>query len=71
MLLAIFILGEVFSILTILYIDYFGDPKQLFRKKFDDMFGLYMAAIFFGWITFPFFIYMLYKQIELDKNNHK
>ena len=71
MLLAIFILGEILSIMTVLYVDYFGTPEKLFRKysSYDGCFSLYIAAIFGGWFLFPFFIYVLYRQLELNKEN--
>ena len=68
MLLLIFGLGEIFSILATLYIIYFGTPHKLFTNydSFDGWIVLAMIAVFSGWITFPFFIYATYKQIELN-----
>lgn len=73
MLLGILIVGKVLSLLTVLYVDYFGTPEKLFRKydSYDGCFGLYMIAIFGGWALFPFFIYILYKQIKINKQTKK
>lgn len=69
MLVWICILGEIISVLSVIYIDYFGEPKELFRNydPWDGLIKLYMIAIFGGWITFPFFIYAIYEQIQLNK----
>ena len=65
----IFILGEIISLIIALYIDYFGTPKKLFREYgYDGDIKLYMIAFLGGWIIFPFFIYVLYKQIKLNEN---
>lgn len=69
MLAGIGILGEVVSLLTVLYIDYFGTPNKLFNNynKTNGCSALYLIALFCGWITFPFFIYIFYKQIKLEE----
>lgn len=73
MLLELCIIGEILSILTVLYVDYFGTPETLFRKynHYDGCFGLYIVSLFLGWILSPFFVYVLYRQIKLNKTNRK
>lgn len=56
--------------MSILYIDFFGTPEKLFTKYnygSDEQFVLYLIAIFAGWAIFPFYIYCVYKQIQLTK----
>lgn len=67
------ILGEIISLLTVLYVDYFGTPEKLFRKydPYDGCIGLYVVSIFLGWLLSPFFIYVLYRQIKLNKTSRK
>lgn len=64
-LLFIFVIGEIFSMTTFLYISYFGTPDEIFTNYEDDI-GLFVAALFGGWILFPFFGYVLYKQIQYN-----
>ena len=73
MLLELCILGEIISLLTVLYVDYFGTPERLFRKynPYDGCTGLSIAAFFGGWALFPFFIYVLYKQIKINQTSRK
>ena len=68
-LLSIAIVGEMISVLTVLYMSFFGDPYEIFNDDYDDDKGFFltMTAIFAGWITFPFFMYIMYKQIDNDK----
>lgn len=56
--------------MSVLYMNFFGTPEKLFAKyKYNDdaQYTLYMVAIFAGWGTFPFFMYCIYKQIQLTK----
>lgn len=71
--LVICILGEIISFLIALYIDYFGTPEKLFRKynNYDGCTGLYMISFFGGWVLFPFFLYVLYRQIQTNKTVKK
>ena len=70
-LLFIFIIGEVFSIITFLYMSYFGNPDEIFTN-YEDNIILFISALFGGWIVFPFFGYVLYKQIQYNnKQNRK
>ena len=71
--LIICILGEIISFLITLYIDYFGAPEKLFRKynTYDGLTGLYMIAFFGGWALSPFFVYVLYRQIKVNKESKK
>lgn len=64
-LLFIFVIGEIFSMMTFLYISYFGTPDEIFTNYEDDI-GLFVTALFGGWILFPFFGYVLYKQIQYN-----
>lgn len=66
------IIGEIFSIMTCLYISYFGTPDEIFTnyENCEDNVGLYMFALFCGWAMFPFYGYVLYKQIQYN-NKHK
>jgi hypothetical protein len=41
------------------------DYKKIFKNKSFDVENLTMIAIFAGWITFPFFWYVAYKQLTL------
>lgn len=72
-LLGIALLGEIVSLLICLYIDYFGEPRKLFNNynTVDGCAGLYLSAIFAGWILFPFFIYVFYRQIKLEEENKR
>ena len=64
----IFALGEIFSLITMLYIKYFGSPDELFTNYDDgDDIDLCFTALCCGWILFPFFMYCLYKQIQINK----
>ena len=67
------IFGEIISFITVLYVDYFGTPEKLLRRynAYDGCFGLYLVALFGGWALFPFFLYVFYKQMKLNKTIKK
>lgn len=68
MLLFIFILGEILSISSILYIKCFGNSEELFKKyDYNEHFPLFSMAVFGGWATFPFFLYAAYKQFKINE----
>lgn len=64
------IIGEIFSIITCLYISYFGTPDEIFTT-YEDNGSLYIFALFCGWAIFPFYGYVLYKQIQYNNNKHR
>lgn len=65
LILAIFLIGEMSSVLIHMFMNYIGDYRSVFRNKSFDRDNLAMIATFFGWITFPFFWYVAYKQLTL------
>ena len=73
LLLLLFALGEIFSLISMLYIKYFGTPEELFTyyNEWSTDIALFFTAFCGGWILFPFFIYCLYKQIQMNNNQIK
>ena len=65
LILIMLLVGEMSSVLIHMFMNYIGDYKKVFKNKSFDEDNLTIISVFAGWITFPFFWYVAYKQLTL------